>query len=107
MTPRTFTFVKNVKGWLYIELDTYDMMGARKTFVFGPTVDKLVIPYPYALGLFVSQGAMDMYEQGIFTIENVNELYKVIIFSISDKSAIVISSIGFILLTSAANLWAL
>lgn len=76
MTPRTFTFVKNVKGWLYIDLETYDMMGARKTFVFGPTVDKLVIPYPYALGLFVSQGAMDMYEQGIFTIENVNELYK-------------------------------
>jgi hypothetical protein len=76
MTPRTFTFVKNVKGWLYIELDTFDMMGVRKTFVFGPTVDKLVIPYPYALGLFVSSEALDMFRAGMFTIENVNELYK-------------------------------
>ena len=76
MTPRTFTFVKNVKGWLYIDLETFDMMGARKTFIFGPTVDKLVIPYPYALGLFVTQDAMDMFQNGFFLIENVNELYK-------------------------------
>jgi hypothetical protein len=76
MTPRTFTFVKNVKGWLYIDLETYDMMGAPKTFVFGPTVDKVVIPYPYALGLFVSQDAMNMYKRGFFTIESVNDLYK-------------------------------
>ena len=76
MTPRTFTFVKNVKGWLYIDLETYDMMGARKTFVFGPTVDRLVIPYQYALGLFISNGALTMYRKGVFTIENANELYK-------------------------------
>lgn len=76
MTPRTFTFVKNVKGSLYIDLETFDMMGVRKTFVFGPTIDKLVIPYPYALGLFVSPSALAMYRSGIFTIENENELYK-------------------------------
>jgi hypothetical protein len=76
MTPRTFTFVKNVKGSLYIDLETFDMMGATKTFVFGPTIDKLIIPYPYALGLFVSPSALDMYRNGIFTIENDAELYK-------------------------------
>ena len=76
MTPRTFTFVKNVKGWLYIELETYDMMGPSKMFTFGPTVDKIVIPYQYALGLFISQGALSMFRHGIFTIENINELYK-------------------------------
>ena len=76
MTPRTFTFVKNVKGWLFIELETFDMMGVRKTFTFGPNVDKLVIPFPYALGLFVSPEALKMYNNGVFTIENVNDLYK-------------------------------
>lgn len=76
MTPRTFTFVKNVKGALYVDLETYDMMGAPKTFVFGPTIEKLVIPYPYALGLFVSPAALNMYRNGIFLIENESELYK-------------------------------
>ena len=51
-------------------------MGVRKTFVFGPTISKLVIPYPYALGLFVSPSALEMYRNGIFTIENDSELYK-------------------------------
>lgn len=76
MTPKTFVFKKNIKGYLFIDLETYDMMGAPKTFIFGPTVDRLVIPYPYALGLFVSQSAMDQYKLGCFTIEREDELFK-------------------------------
>lgn len=76
MTPRTFTFIKNIKGSLVVELETYDMMGVKKNFVFGPTVDRIIVPYPYALGLFVSAGAMDQYRLGLFTIENEGDLYK-------------------------------
>lgn len=76
MTPKTFVFKKNIKGTLFIDLETYDMMGVPKTFVFGPSIDQLVIPYPYALGLFVSQSAMNQYKLGCFTIEREDELFK-------------------------------
>lgn len=73
---RTYSFVKNVRGGLAITLDAYDMQMPTKRFVIPHTVTKVVIPYKYALGLFISRGALDQYKLGYFTIDDVEELIK-------------------------------
>lgn len=72
----TYTFVKNCAGTLVIDLDTYDMMGARKSFRIPHNVKEIVIPHNYALGLFVSYDALNMYKMGYFTIKNEKELIR-------------------------------
>lgn len=71
---RTFSFVKNVKGGLSFELDSYDMTLPRKTFSIPYNVDKIVVPEQYALGLFISEDALQAFEQGYFTVDQYEEL---------------------------------
>lgn len=72
----TYTFVKNVAGTLIIDLETYDMMGARKSFRIPHNVKEIVIPHSYALGLFVSYDALNQYKMGYFTIKGEKELIR-------------------------------
>lgn len=71
---RAYTFVKNIGGSLRITLDSYDMQLAQKDFFIPSNVEKIVVPYKYALGLFISDGAKQQFEQGYFTIEDYEEL---------------------------------
>ena len=72
----TYTFVKNIAGTLIIDLETYDMMGARKSFRIPHNVKEIVVPHSYALGLFVSYDALNQYKMGYFTIKNEKELIR-------------------------------
>ena len=74
MEQRTYTFVKNVRGSLVIELDAYDASIPTKTFRIPFNVDKIVVPYVYALGLFMSQSALHQFEMGFFKVEDLNNL---------------------------------
>lgn len=76
MAQTTYTFVKNVKGKLVISLDTFDMQAPTRNFVISHTLEKIVVPYNYALGLFVSPSALSQYRNGYFKIENVKELIR-------------------------------
>lgn len=73
---KNFTFIKNVKGGLTITLHSYDMMLPKRNFTIAHNVDRVSIPEQYALGFFVSEEAIRQYEQGLFTIENYDELEK-------------------------------
>jgi len=73
---RNFTFIKNVKGSLSIKLSSYDMMLPEKIFTIAYNVDKISIPEQYALGLFVSSGALHQYQSGFFKVENMEDLEK-------------------------------
>lgn len=71
---RAYTFVKNVGGSLRITLDSYDMQLAQKDFFIASGVDRIVIPYKYALGLFISDSAKQQFDQGYFNIEDYEDL---------------------------------
>lgn len=72
---KTYSFVKNVSGSLAMNLYTFDMSISRK-FVIPYNVSKIVVPHNFALGLFVSPDALDMFKQGFFTVENFDNLAK-------------------------------
>lgn len=71
---RAYTFVKNVGGSLRITLDSYDMQLAQKDFFIASGVDRIVVPYKYALGLFISDSAKQQFDQGYFNIEDYEDL---------------------------------
>lgn len=71
---KAYTFVKNIGGQLRITLETYNMQNAAQDFVMPAGVDKVIVPYQYALGLFVTPAALSQYKLGYFTIENVESL---------------------------------
>lgn len=71
---RAYTFVKNIGGSLRITLDSYDMQLAQKDFVIPSGVEQIVVPYKYALGLFISDSAKQQFDQGYFTIEDYEDL---------------------------------
>lgn len=73
---RNYTFVKNIKGGLTITLDSWNMQLPTRDFRFIGSVEQLAIPEEYALGLFVSNDALAMLEQGYFTVSNFNELQR-------------------------------
>lgn len=76
MEERTYTFVKNIKGSLAINLESYDMAAPVKKFVIPFNVSKIVVPYRYALGLFVSPDALTQYKLGCFTVDDKDSLIK-------------------------------
>lgn len=69
-----FIFKKNVSGGLIFSLESYDFSLQRRTFDMPNGVNQLAIPEQYALGLFITDEAMNMYEMGYFTIENFDAL---------------------------------
>lgn len=71
---KNFTFIKNIKGGLGITLSSYDMMLPERTFVIPYNADRIAIPEQYALGLFISEGALNQYRNGFFTVQNIDEL---------------------------------
>lgn len=73
---RNYTFVKNVTGGLTITLDSWNMQLPTRDFRFTGSIEQITIPEEYALGLFVSDGAMYMLRNGYFTIANYHDLQK-------------------------------
>lgn len=73
---KNFTFIKNVKGGLSIKLSSYDMMLPERVFTIPYNVDRIAIPEQYALGLFISEDALNAYKGGSFKVENMEELEK-------------------------------
>lgn len=73
---KNYTFVKNVKGGLTITLDSWNMQLPTRDFNLVGNVSQIAIPEDYALGLFVSDGALTMLESGYFTVVNFNDLRK-------------------------------
>ena len=73
---RTFNFVRNRKGTLSFTLESYDFSAPAKRFVIPYNIKKIVIPYKFALGLFVSGPTYNFYRNGNFTIEDAEVLIK-------------------------------
>ena len=71
---RNYTFVKNVKGGLSFTLDSWNMQLPQRTFTIRHNIEQIAIPEDYALGLFISSSALDMYKQGYFVITDFKEL---------------------------------
>lgn len=69
-----FIFKKNTLGGLIIELDSYDFSLPRRTFEMAPMISQITIPEQYALGLFVTDSALNMFKAGLFTIANYDAL---------------------------------
>lgn len=73
---KNYTFVKNVKGGLTITLDSWNMQLPTRNFNLIGNVRQIAIPEDYALGLFVTDGALSMMKSGYFTVANFTELQK-------------------------------
>lgn len=73
---KNYTFVKNVKGGLTITLDSWNMQLPTRNFNLIGNVRQIAIPEDYALGLFVTDGALSMMKSGYFTVANFAELQK-------------------------------
>lgn len=72
---KTYSFVKNVRGSLAIDLYTFDM-SIKRQFSIPYNISKVVVPYNFALGLFVSPEALNMLSMGFFTVEDFDTLVK-------------------------------
>lgn len=76
MENKAYTFVKNVKGSLSFPLDSYNMQLPTKWFDIPANAERIIVPFPYALGLFITDAAMKQYENGYFTILDYESLKK-------------------------------
>ncbi len=72
----TFVMVKNVVGALAVDLESHDFSTPTKTFRFRFNQDTQHIPAKWAVGTFVSPGALNQMENGYFTFDNLGELIK-------------------------------
>lgn len=73
---KNYTFVKNVKGGLTITLESWNMQLPKRDFNLVGNVEQIAIPEEYALGLFVSDGALRMLKKGYFKVSNYSDLQK-------------------------------
>lgn len=73
---KNYTFVKNVKGGLTITLESWNMQLPTRDFRLMGNVEQIAVPEEYALGLFVSDGALNMLKNGYFTVLNYSELQR-------------------------------
>lgn len=74
--PNHFMLVNNYKGSLLVEIDSYDFSRPTRSFKLRHNVPKLAIPTNYALGIFITPGALRLMERGYYVIENVETLIK-------------------------------
>ena len=72
----TFVMVKNVVGALAVDLEAHDFSTPTKTFRFRFNQDTQHIPAKWAVGTFVSPGALSQMENGYFTFDNLGDLIK-------------------------------
>ena len=76
-TPQSFIMVKNVEGALAVNLEAHDFSTPARTIHFRFNQESQHIPLKWAVGTFVSTGALQQMETGYFTFENLSELIKV------------------------------
>ena len=76
MEKKAYTFIKNVPGSLTFFLDSYNMQLPRKQFTINHNVESIVVPFAYALGIFVSDDTMQQYKEGYLLIPDFDELRK-------------------------------
>lgn len=74
--PNHFILMNNYKGSLLIKIDPYDFAGPTRSFRVRHNIEKLPIPANYALGVFMSPGALRLMEAGYFVFEDVETLIK-------------------------------
>ena len=74
MEQKTYTFVKNIRGSITFPLESYNMQLPTKMFTIPANVKSIVVPFPYALGLFISTDALGQMELGYFTVNDFESL---------------------------------
>lgn len=99
---KAYTFVKNVAGQLRISLESYNMQNARQDFVMPAGVDRVIVPYQYALGLFVTPQAMHQLKLGYFIVEDIDSLIEDaqsygLVASKAEKPALTIKEVATLL----------
>lgn len=74
MAKQAFTFIKKFDGGLTITLESYDFTAPKKEFHIPYNVQSIVVPYVFALGLFVSEGALTQLKLGYFEVKDYDKL---------------------------------
>lgn len=74
MKKQVYTFEKNIRGGVHFTLQSFDNSLPEKMFKIPHNIDRIVIPYIYALGLFISSTALKMFQDGYFTIKESEDL---------------------------------
>lgn len=74
MENKAYTFVKNVKGSLAFPLESYNMQLPTKWFTIPANAERIIVPFPYALGLFITDETLKQYENGYFSILDYDSL---------------------------------
>lgn len=72
--PNQFQMVKNFVGGMSIKLEPHDYSGPARRIRFKFNVDSQYVPTKYALGVFISDEASRLMEQGYFTFVNLSTL---------------------------------
>ena len=73
---KNYTFVKNVKSGITITLESSNMQLPARSFTMVGNVTQIAVPEEYALGLFVTDSALNMLKDGYFIVKDLNELRK-------------------------------
>lgn len=72
--PAHFKMVKNSEGSLAVTLEAHDFSTPPRTIIFKWDKYEQNIPIKWAVGTFVSDGALRQMEKGYFTFENLEVL---------------------------------
>ena len=75
-TPRSFIMVKNHRGGLSVMLEPYDFSAPARKIRFNHNQEINHVPTKWALGVFVTQDALNIMEKGYFYFQNLEELIK-------------------------------
>ena len=71
-----FAMIKNFVGGMAVTVEAYDFSAPARTLHFNFNQEKMYLPAKWALGVFVTPGALGQMEKGYFTFENLDELIK-------------------------------
>lgn len=69
-----FAMVKNFVGGMAVTVEAYDFSAPARTINFNFNQEKMYLPVKWALGVFVTPGALRQMEKGYFTFENLDAL---------------------------------
>ena len=72
--PNQFVMLKNYEGGLVVKLDPHDFSTPARRIDFAFNQERQYIPAKYAIGVFVSDGALRQMERNYFTFENLDVL---------------------------------
>jgi len=65
--------VNNYAGALGVRLESEDFSTPARTILFKHDQDEKIIPLKWAIGVFVSDGALNQMEKGYFTFKEIKE----------------------------------